>query len=764
MGQNPLHDTPAAPAMTAHDPLSPSGREAEITDMGSQGTWSGSEPPPPDDDPLVGSELSGTYQVLRILGEGGMGRVYEAQHTRIGGKRYAIKALHPEFARRKDVLTRFQREVEAAASIESPFVVGVFDVGETSDGRPFFVSELLQGVELGDYLDQRSKVPVPWAANIVRQICRGLAAAHQRGVVHRDMKPENVFLTGDITAPTVKVLDFGISRLEGQNGNTLTKTGVVMGTPSYMAPEQAKGFRVDHRADVYAAGAILYRAVTGKLPFDRPDATATLAAVLTEDPAPPRSLAPELPQHLELIIQRAMAREPEDRYQDMAELEAALASYDQLEAAHPESTVKASRATQASITNAHRQAREVSDARPQLVTLGLASVVAGLAGLLSLVAGLVRVTRHGKPLTFFEALVVLAIIMAALTTPLILVVRHVRKTIWDNIARVMEMVAGLKRPLVVGMASYGAMALAVRTGESLIVRNPAGTSWAWWDFLLPLVAMLVAVATLVAQRAKPGTPSLIERAGPTAALAGSVGVALIAVFAAFGLRDGVPAAAGADEKSAKTDGDDAEDSSSDDDKDDNHEPAGKTKSDSKGNEDAFEAWKNVTDAMKQNDWEAVVAGVEKVLRMDPDAIDDPAVSKSLLAYTVRACINEGAACKGMMDLLSERAGTAGPDLLFELITTKGGTSAQKRADRLLADPSVMRGASEALRIAYELRKASGCGAVEKLYPEVEKKGDHRALRELKILQSRRQCRARGCCLNGQDPAVKRLERAILDRQ
>jgi len=764
MGQNPLHDTPAATARTAHDPLSRrDGGQITTGGIASAGTWSGSEPPPPDDDPLVGTELSGTYQVLRILGEGGMGRVYEAQHTRISGKRYAIKALHPEFARRQDVLTRFQREVEAAASIESPFVVGVFDVGKTTDGRPFFVSELLQGVELGDHLDQRSKVPVPWAVSVVRQICRGLAAAHERGVVHRDMKPENVFLTGDLASPTVKVLDFGISRLDGQHGNTLTKTGVVMGTPSYMAPEQAKGFRVDHRADIYAAGAILYRAVTGQLPFDRPDATATLAAVLTEEPAPPRSLAPELPQHLELIIQRAMAREPDERYQSMEELEAALAPYDDLDTGHPEATLKTSRATQASITNAHRQAREVSDARPQLLALGVAAVVAGLAGLLTLVAGLVRVTRDGKPLSLFEALVVLAIIVAALTTPLILVVRHVRKTIWENIARVMEMVASLKRPLFVGVATYGAMAIAVRTGEALILRNPVGTSWAWWDLLLPFVALMVTLTTLLAQRSKPGGASLVDRAGPNLALAGTVGVGLVAVIAAFGLRDDIKMVSATSE-AAESDEDRAKD-----DEDENEDRDGRSESKTKkrssgSSEDSFEAWKKATEAMKQNEWRKVVEGVEQVLRMDPDAIDDPAVKKSLLAYTVRACINDGEGCKAMMELLSERSGTAGPDVLFELIATKGGTGAQKRADRLLADPSVMRGASDALRIAYELRKAHGCAGVEKLYPEVEQKGDHRALRELKILQSRRQCRPRGCCLNGQEPAVKRIERAILDRR
>ena len=247
-----------------------------------------------DRDELVGSTLSQTYSIVRVIGEGGMGRVYEARHTRMASKRFAIKMLHPEFARQPDVISRFQREAEAAAAIQSPYVVGVYDVDRTADGRPFMVGEYLEGKELGDHLSKVTKLPVSAAVRIVRQICQALGAAHARGVVHRDMKPENVFLTGEVSRPTAKVIDFGISKIGDTPGTALTKTGMIMGTPSYMAPEQARGEHVDHRADIYAVGAILYAAVTGKRPFDRGDPTATLMAVLTEDSPQKRARSPSL--------------------------------------------------------------------------------------------------------------------------------------------------------------------------------------------------------------------------------------------------------------------------------------------------------------------------------------------------------------------------------------------------------------------------------------------------------------------------------------
>jgi len=208
---------------------------------------------PPD--ALVGTVLCGNYKVVRIIGEGGMGRVYEAQHTRIAGKRFAIKLLHPEFARQPGVLARFQREAEASAAISHPNVVGVYDVDRTADGTPFMVSELLEGHDLSKQLEKSVRISPMQAVTIARQVCRALQAAHDKGVIHRDVKPENVFLTGTLEDPSIKVLDFGISRLEGAGSSSLTKTGMVLGTPAYMPPEQAAGKAVDGRVEVQVISA-----------------------------------------------------------------------------------------------------------------------------------------------------------------------------------------------------------------------------------------------------------------------------------------------------------------------------------------------------------------------------------------------------------------------------------------------------------------------------------------------------------------------------
>ena len=197
------------------------------------------------DDPFLGKVLGETYEIARLVGEGGMGRVYEARHLRLPDRRFAVKVMHPEFARQPEVVARFQREAESASSIGHPNVVDVFDVHKTPDGVPYLVGEFLEGEELGATTSSGvGKLEVPFAVGLARQVCHALAAAHARGIVHRDMKPENVFLVRRDGVPTVKVLDFGISK--AGSGNThLTRTGMIMGTPSYMAPEQARGDKVD---------------------------------------------------------------------------------------------------------------------------------------------------------------------------------------------------------------------------------------------------------------------------------------------------------------------------------------------------------------------------------------------------------------------------------------------------------------------------------------------------------------------------------------
>ncbi len=444
-----------------------------------------------DRDELVGQTLSQTYTLLRVIGEGGMGRVYEARHTRIGSKRFAIKMLHPEFARQPEVLTRFQREAEVAASVQSPYVVDVYDVDRTQDGRPFIVGEFLDGKEFASYLDDVGKMPVGPAVRIVRQICKALTAAHAKGVVHRDMKPENVFLTGNLERPIAKVIDFGISKMGDAPGTALTKTGMIMGTPSYMAPEQARGERVDHLADVYAVGAILYCAVTGQRPFDRGDPTATLTAVLTTDPPRPRSIEASIPDSLEMVIQRAMSKRPQDRYASMAELEAELAPWDSGEgeivvAAEHGAAPAPTLVSGARGSSADQRSRAVSLARPMVVILGALGLFWSAGSLMTLVAAVVRISRGGGAsanLTGSEATIMLVGFLFALLTPAILVVRYLRRTIWVNTAKAMELSERLYRPIITGLCAYGFATLLVRVLESVIFRRAAGVAWPVWDLL-----------------------------------------------------------------------------------------------------------------------------------------------------------------------------------------------------------------------------------------------------------------------------------------
>jgi serine/threonine-protein kinase len=279
-------------------------------------------------DPLTGEVLAGTFRVTQLLGSGGMGRVYEAEHVRLP-RRFAVKVMHETMSRIPEAMARFEREAQAAARIQSGHVVEVVDVVRTRDGVPCLVAELLEGEDLASLCERLHKVPIGVAITIGRQICRGLAAAHAVGVVHRDLKPSNIFL---VRRPDervqIKILDFGVAKIA--DGEDLTRTGVVVGTPSYMSPEQARGSsRVDARADIYAVGAVLYRLLTGRPPFPDEDPHVTINRVLTEDPKRPRELERSIPEGVELLIQRAMARSPKDRPGSAVELERELSAFDE---------------------------------------------------------------------------------------------------------------------------------------------------------------------------------------------------------------------------------------------------------------------------------------------------------------------------------------------------------------------------------------------------------------------------------------------------
>lgn len=455
------------------------------------------EDAPSDEDPLIGATLGESYTIVRVIGEGGMGRVYEAHHTRLHKKRYAVKMLHQELARQPDVVTRFQREAEAASALSHPNIVGVYDVNVTRDGRPFIVGELLEGVELGAYLDQVGKLPVESAVRVVRQVCQALAAAHQHGIVHRDMKPENVFLVGP--EGHVKVLDFGISKVGEGNAN-LTKTGMVMGTPGYMAPEQARGARVDLRADVYAVGAILYRSLTGKAPFEGLDPMATLTAVVSQEPARPTQLEPGLPAALELVIQSAMAKDPAERLASMEALDAELAAFDPARASLLPPTPElgfggdtagpgaptlvrpapSSRKQQTAPTLFAHRARDVRWARPFLTVMSSAAVLWVSVGLVTALVAAIKLFSGGATAVTTTELVLSGIgALALMLTPTVLWVRHLLR-IWGSTPRVIELGEQLKAALLAATVGYAVCMLALAFSHA-VLRDSAfeATAPAW---------------------------------------------------------------------------------------------------------------------------------------------------------------------------------------------------------------------------------------------------------------------------------------------
>jgi serine/threonine-protein kinase len=279
-----------------------------------------------------GTIINERYRVLGLLGEGGMGSVFEGEHTGVGRK-VAIKVLHSTYAKNEEIVGRFEREARAAASIGHDNIIDVIDFGRHGEA-PYMIMEFLKGESLGTRLEREGRLSVDMASHIMTQVLSALHAAHNVGIVHRDLKPDNVYLIqkGGV-ADYVKLLDFGISKFKSEQGGEskgLTQTGAMMGTPYYMAPEQALAKRdIDHRADIYSAGVMLYQMVTGTLPFHAESQAELLMAIVYQPfgITPPRQHNPELHPDFEAVILKAMCKDREGRFSSASEFAAALAQW-----------------------------------------------------------------------------------------------------------------------------------------------------------------------------------------------------------------------------------------------------------------------------------------------------------------------------------------------------------------------------------------------------------------------------------------------------
>jgi len=727
------------------------------------------QPPPPSGesrpelDPLLGRCLNDTYLLEAVLGEGGMGRVYRARHTRITTKLFALKVLHPEFSRDTQQLARFQREAEAAATISHPNVVGVFDVGRTEDGYSYLACELLSGSDLDHHLEKTGPLEVSVAVGIAHQVCEALEAAHDLNVVHRDLKPQNVFLLAEQggavpTHPRVKVVDFGLSRFLDKSDAQLTKTGVVMGTPAFMAPEQATGLRGDHRVDIYGIGAILYASLTGKPPFEMETVPATLLAVMMEEAERPRKVNPKIPETLELVIQRAMAKKPEDRYPSVRELKSALEAF--VGPMQPPASGAQRAATRmTSALHLEVDTYELRASRPRLILLILVMFLAAVAMLTAAISGL---ELFVGPIHFTKTELVLVLlgIAGTLAMPATLAVRHFRRTIWSNSAKVLDLVRALRDPLVSAVLAYGASVLALRFADDFLgrvwlpqtfVRDP-GIAWPGFSWILPAVALLAGGIAHLKRKWSEAAPSATRRTlvGAPLRVLMLLSVLVVLLLGLNWRRSDLERRAEerrAEDAAVPTDTPAASPSAVAPSK------AGPTLTPPTPAPEP-----PVQRATDDELALAVGTGVDGLLPLSEKYPKDPRVLERLVvsfasratgyadAMTVakrliavapafarseplghivrRAAETPGNASELAYDLMTGPLGSVGPDLLYQL--SAADQKGDGRARKLLAAPEVQALASPALRVALDVRAAAGCEAVAALLPRARSLGDQRS--------------------------------------
>lgn len=712
-----------------------------------------SSPGPADaPDPLLGRCLDDTYLIEGVLGEGGMGRVYRARHTRIRQKEFAIKVLHPEYARDAQQLARFQREAEAAATISHPNVVSVFDVGRTTDGYSYLACELLHGNDLDEHVEKLGKLSVAAAVSIAVQICDALVSAHGLGVVHRDLKPQNVFLLAEPDGkvsefPRVKVVDFGLSRFLDHTDSQLTKTGVVMGTPAFMAPEQATGLRGDHRVDVYGIGVILYTALTGRAPFEEDTVPATLLAVMIEEAPRPRSINADVPETLELVIQRAMAKKPEDRYPSVRELKSALEAF-----LVPGALLGGSgKSTKTTVLHLVDDAYELKTSRPRLLFLVF---VASAVVVMTLGAGLSGLELVIGPIEFTRSELVLATlgVLGTLGMPLFLVMRRAQKTIWSNSAKVVDLVQKVRGPVTAALVAGGFGAVFLRFLDDFVSRvafpgllgRTPGLGWAGYTWLLPAIMGLAALQQHFARKWTEGNPGHVRRAlvGPplvvlTAVIALGLTVmsleirrselaevdraALAAALAATPPQANEIVAAPLPAEPPPPPPPPARASDEELTRAALLGQAGllplseKYPSDPRVLEPLL-----LTFASRATGYADAMSLAERLLAVAPEYR-----SSAALGLIVRkSAETPGQAAEAAFALLTGALGSDGADLLYQL--SLGESAASERAKEALRRPEVLASASPALRIALDLRGAESCEARLPLLERAKALGDQRA--------------------------------------
>lgn len=281
------------------------------------------------EDPLLGLVVEGRYRIESVIGQGSAGTVYKAIQELIG-REVAIKVLHDYLVSDEEFIKRFRQEAKASSRLSHPNIITIYDFGVLpKTGRPYIAMDLLRGTPLSEMIADRGYLPMEEAIPILSQVCAALAEAHRQGVVHRDVKPENMVLverSGQKMFPIV--VDFGIARLVQEESDVakITRTGTVCGSPTYMSPEQCTSSKVDHRSDIYSVGIVIYETLTGTVPFMSDELAKVMAMHLTDPPTPLNKVRPDLqfPEMLERVVAKALSKSPDDRFQDMDDLASAI--------------------------------------------------------------------------------------------------------------------------------------------------------------------------------------------------------------------------------------------------------------------------------------------------------------------------------------------------------------------------------------------------------------------------------------------------------